>query len=107
MKKVLAIVVITLLLSSGIAHAKNCLFAYKNVNTVTGPALQLTIGDVIDGQCINLNIDPTLVYGSYDCIKLITYNKNDTLVVVPGINKNGKCSSDLTVILIEKNMGPK
>jgi hypothetical protein len=107
MKKVLAIVAIALLLSSGIANAKNCLFAYKNINTATGPAFQLTIGDVIDGQCVNLNIDPTLVYGGYDCIKLITYNKNDTLVVVPGISKNGKCSSDLTVILIEKNMGSK
>jgi hypothetical protein len=105
MKKVLAIVAIAILLSSGIANAKNCLFAYKNINTANGPALQLTIGEVTDGQCINLNIEPTLVQGSYDCIKLITYNKNDTLVVVPGISKNGKCSSDLTVILIDKNIG--
>jgi len=108
MKKIISIVIITFLLTSSIALAKNCLFAYKNMGTVNGQALQLTIGEVVDGQCINLNIDSTLVYGDYDCIKLITYNKNDALVVVPGTSKNGKCSSDLTVILIQKSTsGPK
>jgi hypothetical protein len=105
MNKIVSLTLGILLLFVGIANAKNCLFAYKNINTSNGPALQLTIGEITDGQCINLNIEPTLVQGSYDCIKLITYNKNDTLVVVPGISKNGKCSSDLTVILIDKNIG--
>lgn len=106
MKKIV-LVVVSFLLFAGIASAKNCLISYKNVNRSSGPSLELKIGEEQNGQCTPINVEPTFVYGGYDCIKTIAYNKNDTMIVIPGININGKCTSDSTVVLVDKKIETK